>query len=115
MTFNLLVLSFILIKSEKLIKDLKEENARLKQMLANGKVDPSLIGQIKTDGSTEGANQTKNNEAMQKLIEENEKAMKTMQQSYEEKLAESKKQEVEIMINICLFFKTQFIQSKKLR
>ena len=66
-------------------------------MLANGKVDPSLIGQIKTDGSTEGANQTKNNEAMQKIIEENEKAMKVMQQSYEEKLAESKKQEVEIM------------------
>lgn len=63
-------------------------------MLASGKVDPALLGQMKTDGSAGGPDQAKNNEAMQKLIEENEKSMKAMQQSYEEKLAESKKQEV---------------------
>ena len=59
-------------------------------MLATGKIDPSLA-----------LDPAKNDEAMNKMLEENEKAMKAMQQSYEEKLAESKNGQV-FKINSCL-------------
>jgi hypothetical protein len=58
-------------------------------MLESGKIDPALLAQIKTDGTPAASD-----EAMKKILEENEKAMKSMQQSYEEKLAESKKNQV---------------------
>ena len=82
--------------TEKLIKSLKEENERLKKMLANGKIDPELASQLSGGvvaggggGAAAGGN---NDEAMKKILEDNEKSMKAMQQSYEEKLAEAKNQ-----------------------
>jgi hypothetical protein len=86
--------------TEKLIKDLKDENARLKKMLADGKIDPNLASQISGGvsgggGGTggDGKSKTSDDEAMKKLLEDNEKSMKAMQQSYEEKLAEAKNHE----------------------
>jgi len=65
-----------------LIKNLQEENERLKKMLASGgKVDPSL--------NTFGTD-----EALKKQLAENDKAMRDMKLSYEEKLAEAAKSQV---------------------
>jgi kinesin family protein 1 len=79
--------------TEKLIADLKAENAKLKKMLESGKIDPALLAQMNegSDGG-DGGNAAKNDEALKKILEENERNMKAMQQSYEEKLAEAKKQ-----------------------
>jgi kinesin family member 1 len=81
--------------TEKLIKSLKEENERLKKMLANGKIDPELASQLSggvVAGGGGAAAAGNNDEAMKKILEDNEKSMKAMQQSYEEKLAEAKNQ-----------------------
>jgi len=64
--------------TEKLIKDLKEENARLKKMLESGKIDPALLDQIKSTAPT--AADPKSDEAMKKILEDNEKKMKEMEQ-----------------------------------
>ena len=79
--------------TEKLIADLKAENAKLKKMLESGKIDPALLAQMNegSDGG-DGGNAAKNDEALKKTLEENERNMKAMQQSYEEKLAEDQKQ-----------------------
>ncbi len=61
---------------------MQEENERLKKMLASGgKVDPSL--------NTFGTD-----EALKKQLAENDKAMRDMKLSYEEKLAEAAKSQV---------------------
>lgn len=39
--------------TEKLIKDLKEENLRLKKMLESGKIDPELMNQLTVTGKKE--------------------------------------------------------------
>lgn len=70
--------------TEKLIRDLKEENEKLKEMLKNGKIDPSML----EDGqkmSTEERDAEL--EAMRKQIEENEKEEEQMKMEYEAKLA----------------------------
>ena len=91
--------------TEKLIADLKAENARLKQQLAGGKIDSASMN-IQSGSSANAADRKmkltsietisinsfyykvrKEEEVMRKQLEENEKAMKNMQQSYEEKLA----------------------------
>ena len=59
-------------------------------MLESGKIDPALLEQIKESGGA-ATSDPKNDEAMKKILEDNEKAMKEMQQSFEEKLAEAKK------------------------
>ena len=82
--------------TEKLINDLKSENARLKKLLEDSKIDPSLIA--KSGGGAVGAaaaggaavDHTAEEAALKKQLEENEKNMKSMQQSYEEKLAAAK-------------------------
>ncbi|CAF0775133.1 unnamed protein product [Brachionus calyciflorus] len=75
--------------TEKLIKDLREENAKLKKMLeSGGKIDPALLQQF--TNTNQGGDQKVNDDVLQKQLEENEKAMKEMQQSYEEKLAQAK-------------------------
>ena len=71
--------------TEKLIKNLQEENARLKKLLeSGGKVDPSLIKPH--DGDSD--------ELLKKQLEENDKAMRDMKKSYEEKLADAAKSQV---------------------
>ncbi|CAF0775063.1 unnamed protein product [Brachionus calyciflorus] len=69
--------------TEKLIKELREENAKLKKMLeSGGKIDPALLNGTEDNDAEE--------EALRKQLAENDKAMKSMQQTYEEKLAEAK-------------------------
>lgn len=43
--------------TEKLIKDLKEENAKLKKMLESGKVDPALLASL-SGGNANDCNKT---------------------------------------------------------
>lgn len=74
--------------TEKLIADLRAENDRLKKMLQSASLSSSL-----TDSKSlldEGAVSKQDEEALRKQLEENEKSMKQMQQSYEEKLAAAK-------------------------
>ncbi len=71
--------------TEKLIKDLKEENARLKKMIEEGKI-PTDGGAAKNGNDNDDAEE----EALRKQLEENEKNMKLMAQTYEEKLAAAK-------------------------
>lgn len=59
-------------------------------MLESGKIDPELLDQIK--GATPATADPKNDDAMKKILEDNENKMKEMEQSYEEKLADAKKQ-----------------------
>ena len=71
--------------TEKLIKNLQEENDRLKKMLANGgKMDPS-------------SNTFGTDEDLKKQLAENDKAMRDMKLSYEEKLAEAAKSQVRVL------------------
>lgn len=80
----------IIYSSEKLIKDLKEENQRLKKMLESGKIDPALLESMKNGSSGGGSSaDPKNDEAMKKMLDDNEKQMQAMQKTYEEKLAEA--------------------------
>ena len=64
--------------TEKLIKNLQEENERLKKMLASG-------GKI--DSAT-------SDDSLKKQLAENDKAMRDMKMSYEEKLAEAARSQV---------------------
>ena len=63
---------------------MQEENERLKKMLANGgKIDPS-------------SNTFGTDEDLKKQLAENDKAMRDMKLSYEEKLAEAAKSQVRV-------------------
>ena len=76
--------------TEKLIADLKAENERLKKQLAAGGGAVPAGG---AGGDSADAQKLKQDEeTMRKQLEENEKNMKLMQQSYEEKLAAAKAQ-----------------------
>lgn len=68
--------------TEKLINDLKEENARLKKMLESGKIDPSML--------QGGESNKKAEEALRKQLEDNDKQMLEMKKSFDEKLAAAK-------------------------
>jgi len=68
--------------TEKLIHDLKEENARLKKMLESGKIDPSML--------QAGESNKKAEETLRKQLEDNDKQMLEMKKSFEEKLAAAK-------------------------
>lgn len=89
--------------TEKLIRDLKEENARLKALLEGGNIDPSLL---KTDGADKDGDAGDLNddekerelEEMRKQVEENEKEMEDMEKSYEEKLAAALANQVKLFI-----------------
>ena len=94
--------------TEKLISDLRAENERLKKLLQSNSLSGSL-GDSKSfseDGQLRKTNKNipkqdwfyflglfltgvskQDDEALRKQLEENEKAMKQMQQSYEEKLS----------------------------
>lgn len=93
--------------TEKLIADLKAENAKLKKMLESGKIDPALLAQMNEGGG--GGNAAKNDEALKKTLEENERNMKAMQQSYEEKLAEAQKQVIYYLYFIMKLFFNIFL------
>ena len=75
--------------TEKLIKSLQEENARLKKLLeTGGKSDvPS------TDAGTKDTKALQDEEAaLKKQLEDNNKAMENMQKTYEEKLKQAQEQ-----------------------
>lgn len=80
--------------TEKLIADLKAENERLKKQLAagggGGGGAPAAGGAAGDPADVQKLKQEE--ETMRKQLEENEKNMKLMQQSYEEKLAAAKSQ-----------------------
>jgi kinesin family member 1 len=72
--------------TEKLIKSLQEENARLKKALESGGV-----GDVKKISSTTGS--AEDDEAsLKRQLEENNKAMEDMKLSYEEKLKKAQDQ-----------------------
>ena len=76
--------------TEKLIKSLQEENARLKKMLeTGGKLDAPSGG----DAAAKDSKADQDEEAaLKKQLEENNKAMENMQKSYEEKLKQAQEQ-----------------------
>lgn len=59
-------------------------------MLESGKIDPALLESMKNGSSGGGSSaDPKNDEAMKKMLDDNEKQMQAMQKTYEEKLAEA--------------------------
>ena len=71
--------------TEKLIKSLQEENARLKKALESGGV-----GDVKKAGGGGGAEDDE--ASLKRQLEENNKAMEDMKLSYEEKLKKAQDQ-----------------------
>lgn len=71
--------------TEKLIRDLKSENARLKALLEGGNIDLDALG----DGSSDDVNDAEKQKQlaeMNEAIEENNRQMEEMEKTYEEKL-----------------------------
>jgi len=78
--------------TEKLIKSLQDENAKLKELLkSGGKIDPAMLS-----GSSDPNNKKDSEEQLKKLMAENEKQMIEMKKSYEQKLQEAKTQTGEL-------------------
>jgi len=86
--------------TEKLIKSLQEENAKLKKLLeTGGKLD---AGSVPANGG--GADvDTDEEAALKKQLEENNKAMENMAKTYEEKLKQAQEQVIYKNIQYVIF------------
>ena len=93
--------------TEKLIRDLKAENEKLKEMLKNGKIDPSML----EDGhKLSKAEKDAELESMRKQIEQNEKEEEQMKLDYEAKLAAALANKVIYILKLsCCFFKSHLM------
>ncbi|XP_066989396.1 kinesin-like protein KIF28 [Macrobrachium rosenbergii] len=79
--------------TDKLLRELKEENDKLKKMLSGGKIDTTFVD-VDNDGIDDNdADKLKKKweEEMKARMMENEMEMANMKKSYEEKLKQSKK------------------------
>ncbi|XP_047482876.1 kinesin-like protein KIF28P isoform X3 [Penaeus chinensis] len=83
--------------TEKLLRELKEENEKLKKMMTGGKIDMDLIDEDGDGVDDRDAEKLKKKweEEMKARMMENEKEMMDMKKTYEEKLKQSKMEHVD--------------------
>jgi hypothetical protein len=82
---------------DKMIRELKEENDKLKAMLAAAGGDPSAMAAMGGGGGQADAESMEKMKLMQEQLEANQREMANMEKSWEEKLAEAKAAEEEMM------------------
>lgn len=84
--------------TERLIRELKEENARLMEMLKKGGVDSAMLSSLALaasggsgeEGSGNNSSHDGAQEALQRQMEENARQMEEMRKTWEQKLAEER-------------------------